>query len=127
MSEWTEYLEDLGASVIDAKQAADAAAATLKAAQDRFVDYAESLGTDAVLVSSTDGFIKVAVVRQERRTFDVATVREHFPLNVLAKVIRESVDPKAFDAAVTLGVVTTAEADKAIAKITEVKQVRIYE
>jgi hypothetical protein len=127
VSEWTERLEDLGASVIDAKQAADAAAATLKAAQDRFVDYAESLGTDAVLVSSTDGFIKVAVVRQERRTFDVATVREHFPLNVLAKVIRESVDPKAFDAAVTLGVVTTAEADKAIAKITEVKQVRIYE
>lgn len=127
MSEYTDRLEDLAVSVIDAKEAAEAAAAVLKAAQERFVDYADSLGTDTVSVSSTNGFIRVAVVRQERRTFDVATVREHFPLNVLGKVIRESVDPKAFDAAVTLGVVTATEADKAIAKITEVTQVRIHE
>ena len=119
----SEHLEGLAVRVILAKRVAEESAAALKAAQDAFAGYAEVIGEDSVLVDDT----KVAVVRSERRTFDVATVREHFPLNVLGKIIRESVDPKAFDAAVAIGVVTEAEADKAVAKITEVRQVRVYD
>jgi hypothetical protein len=123
MSTITSHLTGLAAEVIAAKRAAESATAALKAAQDAFAEQADLFGHDSVLVDGT----KVAVVRQERRTFDVESVREHFPLNVLAKVIRESVDPKAFDAAVTIGVVTAAQADKAVAKVTEVTQVRVYD
>jgi hypothetical protein len=73
----------------------------------------------------TDEGLRVAVEHRPRRTIDLDVLKENLPLAIVAEVIKESVDTKAFDAAVELGAITFTVADKAITVKTST-QVRVY-
>lgn len=109
-------------AIIEARRAADAAEKALKAAQAAFVDAAEQAGVEYV---ETDDGIRVAVEHRPRRTIDLSVLKDNLPLAVVAEVIKESVDTKAFDAAVELGAIAEGVADKAVTVKTST-QVRVY-
>jgi len=109
-------------AVIEARRAAADAEATLKNAQAAFITAADEAGVEYV---ETDDGLRVAVEHRPRRTIDLAVLRDNLPLAIVAEVIREAVDPKAFDAAVELGAIGEAVADKAVTVKTST-QVRVY-
>ena len=109
-------------AVIEARRAADAAEKALKEAQAAFMDAAAAAGVEYV---ETEDGIRVAVEHRPRRTIDLSVLRENLPLAIVGEVIKESVDTKAFDAAVELGAITHTVADKAVTVKTST-QVRVY-
>ena len=109
-------------AIIEARRAAAAADDALKAAQAEFITAAENAGIEFV---ETDEGIRVAVEHRPRRTINLDVLKENLPLAVVAEVIKEGVDTKAFDAAVELGAISEGVADKAITVKTST-QVRVY-
>jgi hypothetical protein len=109
-------------AVIEARRAAVAADEALRAAQAEFIAAAETLGIEYV---ETDEGIRVAVEHRPRRTIDLDVLKENLPLAIVADIIKEGVDNKAFDAAVELGVIAENVADKAVTVKTST-QVRVY-
>ena len=109
-------------AIIQARRAAAAAEDALKAAQTEFVAAAEAAGIEFV---ETDEGIRVAVEHRPRRTINLDVLKENLPLAVVAEVIKEGVDTKAFDAAVELGAISEGVADKAVTVKTST-QVRVY-
>jgi hypothetical protein len=109
-------------AIIEARRAATEAEAALKAAQAEFIAAAEDAGVEYV---ETDEGIRVAVEHRPRRTINLDVLKENLPLAIVAEVIKEAVDTKAFDAAVELGAITNTVADKAITVKTST-QVRVY-
>ena len=109
-------------AIILARREADAADKALKAAQAAFITAADAAGVEYV---ETDEGLRVAVEHRPRRTIDLDVLKENLPLAIVAEVIKESVDTKAFDAAVELGAITFTVADKAITVKTST-QVRVY-
>jgi hypothetical protein len=99
-----------------------AADEALRAAQAEFIAAAETLGIEYV---ETDEGIRVAVEHRPRRTIDLDVLKENLPLAIVADIIKEGVDNKAFDAAVELGVIAENVADKAVTVKTST-QVRVY-
>lgn len=109
-------------AIIAARRAAAAAEDALKAAQAEFLAAAEAVGVEYV---ETDEGIRVAVEHRPRRTINLDVLKENLPLAVVAEVIKEGVDNKAFDAAVELGAISEGVADKAVTVKTST-QVRVY-
>jgi hypothetical protein len=109
-------------AIIEARRAAAAADDALKAAQAEFITAAENAGIEFV---ETDEGIRVAVEHRPRRTINLDVLKENLPLAVVAEVIKEGVDTKAFDAAVELGAISDGVADKAVTVKTST-QVRVY-
>jgi hypothetical protein len=111
------------AAVVNARRAAVAAEKALKEAQDAFLTAAADADVEYVELDA-DG-LRVAVEHRPRRTINLDVLKEHLPLAVVAEVIKEGVDTKAFDAAVELGAIAAPVADKAITVKTST-QVRVY-
>lgn len=109
-------------TVVEARRAAHAAEQELKAAQAAFVAAAEAAGVEYV---ETEDGIRVAVEHRPRRSIELDVLKENLPLAVVATVIKESVDAKAFDSAIELGAITEDVADKAVTVKTST-QVRVY-
>ena len=109
-------------AIIEARRAAAAADDALKAAQAEFITAAENAGIEFI---ETDEGIRVAVEHRPRRTINLDVLKENLPLAVVAEVIKEGVDTKAFDAAVELGAISDGVADKAVTVKTST-QVRVY-
>ncbi len=109
-------------AVVEARRAAAAAEDALKAAQADFISAADAVGVEYV---ETDDGIRVAVEFRPRRTINLDVLKENLPLAVVAEVIKEGVDTKAFDAAVELGAISEGVADKAVTVKTST-QVRVY-
>lgn len=110
------------ATMIEARRAAAAAEEALKAAQAEFIAAATDAGVEYV---ETEDGIRVAVEHRPRRTINLDVLKENLPLAVVAEVIKEGVDTKAFDAAVELGAISDTVADKAVTVKTST-QVRVY-
>lgn len=109
-------------AVIEYRRLAAEADAALKEATAAFIEAAEAAGVEYV---ETEDGIRVAVEHRPRRTIDLNVLRENLPLAIVAEVIKESVDTKAFDAAVELGTIKDDLADKAVTVKTST-QVRVY-
>lgn len=123
MSHSPASLIPTAAAVVNARRAAVAADKALKEAQDAFLTAAAD--ADVEYVELDDDGLRVAVEHRPRRTIDLSVLKEHLPIAVVADLIKEAVDTKAFDAAVELGAVTDTVADKAITVKTST-QVRVY-
>lgn len=109
-------------AIIEARRAADAADKALKAAQAAFITAADAAGVE--YVETAEG-LRVAVEHRPRRTINLDVLKENLPLAIVAEIIKEAVDTKAFDAAVELGAITHTVADKAVTIKTST-QVRVY-
>lgn len=108
--------------LIVAREAAKQAEEAKKAAEALFIAVAEQAG---VTVHETDNGIRIAVENRPRREFDVSVLAECLPVEVVAQVLKEAIDPKAFDNAVGAGVIPVTVADKAVTT-TFTTQVRVY-
>jgi hypothetical protein len=115
-------LNNATAAVVEARRAAHAADEALKVAQASFIEAAEAVGVEYV---ETDEGIRVAVEHRPRRSIDLSVLKDNLPLAVVAEVIKEAVDTKAFDAAVELGSIKDDVAEKAVTVKTST-QVRVY-
>jgi hypothetical protein len=109
-------------AVVEARRVSVAAERARKAAEAAFVAAAAAEGIEAV--DLPEG-LRVAIEHRPRRSFDADTVREYVGLNVLREVMREVVDPKAFDAAVLSGLIAPEIADRATTTAYST-QVRVY-
>jgi hypothetical protein len=105
-----------------AREAAKQAEEAKKAAEGIFLALAEAEG---VSECETAEGIRVSVEHRPRREFDVSVLAELLPVEVVAQVLKEAIDPKAFDNAVGAGVIPMTVADKAVTT-TYSTQVRVY-
>ena len=69
--------------------------------------------------------VRVAVEERPRRSFDMDILAKNLSATVLATLLKEAVDPSAFDSAVQCGIVPTIVAVEAT-KISYSTQVRVY-
>jgi hypothetical protein len=110
------------ANLLAAREAAKAAEEAKRAAEAIFCTVAEANGLTEV---ETPEGVRVAVEHRPRRDIDVAVLAEHLAVDTLASLLKEVIDPKAFDAAVARGEVSDEVADKAVTT-TFSTQVRVY-
>jgi hypothetical protein len=105
-----------------AREAAKQADEAKKAAEALFLTVAEAMGQDEV---ETPEGIRVRVENRPTRTFDVSVLAELLPVDTVAQVLKEAIDPALFDAAVLAGLISEQVADKAITTKYST-QVRVY-
>lgn len=117
MSVLTKIAEDLLALREAAKKAEEAK----RDAEAIFIALAEAEGVDMVEI---DG-IRLSVENRPRRDINVSVLAEFLPVELVAQVLKEVVDPKAFDHAVGAGLIDPKVADKAVTT-TYSTQVRVY-
>lgn len=108
--------------LIAAREAAKQAEEAKKAAEAIFLTVAEAEG---ITECETPDGVRVSVEHRPRREFDVSVLAELLPVEIVAQVLKEAIDPKAFDHAVGAGVIPTTVADKAVTT-TYSTQVRVY-
>lgn len=108
--------------LLAARAEAERAERAKRDAEALFLAAAEAAGVTEV--ETAEG-IRVAVEQRPRRTFDVSVLAEHLPVEIVAQVLKEAVDPKAFDNAVGAGLIDPTIADKAVA-VDYSTQVRVY-
>ena len=105
-----------------AREAAKQADEAKKAAEALFITVAEANGLDEV---ETPEGIRVSVENRPTRSFDVSTLAALLPVDIVAQVLKEAIDPALFDAAVTSGLIPEVVADKAVTTKYST-QVRVY-
>lgn len=115
-------LYDATEAVLAAREAFTAAEAAKKAAEAAFIDACDAAGVD--FVETSDG-LRVAVEHRPTRKIDVDVLTEHLAADVLDRVLKMTVDTKAFDAAVKVALIDDEVADKAVT-VTTSTQVRVY-
>lgn len=108
--------------LLEAREAAKRAEEAKKAAEALFLRVAEAEGVTEM--ETPDG-IRVAVENRPTRTFDVSMLALLLPVDTVAQILKEAVDPTAFDAAVRMGMIGQDVA--ALATTTKYStQVRVY-
>lgn len=105
-----------------AREAAKQADEAKKAAEALFLTVAEAAGLDEV---ETPEGIRVRVENRPTRSFDVSVLAALLPVDIVAQVLKEAIDPALFDAAVTAGLIPEVVADKAVTTKFST-QVRVY-
>jgi len=105
-----------------AREAAKQADEAKKAAEALFITVAEAAGLDEV---ETPEGIRVRVENRPTRSFDVSVLAALLPVDIVAQVLKEAIDPALFDAAVTSGLIPEVVADKAVTTKFST-QVRVY-
>jgi len=105
-----------------AREAAKQADEAKKAAEALFITVTEANGLDEV---ETPEGIRVSVENRPTRSFDVSTLAALLPVDIVAQVLKEAIDPALFDAAVTSGLIPEVVADKAVTTKYST-QVRVY-
>lgn len=109
-------------SLIELREAAKQADEAKREAEAVFIALAQAEGIDSV---ETDAGIRISVENRPRRDIDVSVLAEFLPVELVAQVLKEVVDPKAFDNAVGAGLIDPEVADKAVTT-TYSTQVRVY-
>lgn len=108
--------------LLAAREAAKKADEAKKAAEALFLNLAEQAGLTEY---ETPEGIRVAVENRPRRDIAVNVLAEFLPVEIVAQVLKEAVDPTAFDHAVGAGLIPTDIAEKAVTT-TYSTQVRVY-
>lgn len=108
-----------------ARAAAEAAAAVLAAAESTLKETFARSGVTSAIVDDT----KVSVVSGERAAYDAEILGDLFLDDVIdaatfAKVTKTAIDGRKFKAAVEVGIIEPAVADK-VTKVTAYEQVRV--
>lgn len=109
-------------ALIDMRETAKKADEAKREAEAMFIALAQAEGVDTL---ETDEGIRVSVENRPRRDIDVSVLAEFLPVELVAQVLKEVVDPKAFDNAVGAGLIHPEVADKAVTT-TYSTQVRVY-
>ncbi len=115
-------LYDATEAVLAAREAFAAAEAAKRSAEVVFMDACEAAGV--TFVETSDG-LRVAVEHRPTRKIDLDVLTEHLAADVLDRVLKATVDTKAFDAAVKVALIPAEVADKAVT-VTTAPQVRVY-
>ena len=110
------------ANLLAARDAAKIAETNKKEAESLFLAIAEIAGLTEI--ETADG-VRIAVENRPRRDFDVSVLATLLPVEIVAQVLKEAIDPKAFDNAVGAGLISATIADKAVVT-TYSTQVRVY-
>lgn len=92
-----------------------------KQAEATIVELFVEMGIDCFESNS----VRVAVEDRPRRSFDMDVLAKNLSATVLATLLKEAIDPTAFDSAVQCGVVPSFVADEAT-KVSYSTQVRVY-
>lgn len=112
-------------NLLNAREQFAAAEAAKKAAEAAFVALAQAQGITEVELTEDGKTVRVAVENRPRREFDVSILAQYLPVELVAQLLKEVIDPKAFDNAVGAGLVPEDIAQKAVT--TEYStQVRVY-
>lgn len=110
-------------ALIQAREAAKQADEAKKAAEAMFRACAEQAG---ITEHETPEGVRVAIeTRPNPRVISVEVLAEHLTAEIVASVLKEAIDPKAFDAAVKTGIISEDIADKAVTQ-TYREEVRVY-
>ncbi len=110
-------------ALIEAREAARLADEAKKAAEAMFRACAEQAGLTEY--ETAEG-VRIAVeTRPNPRVISVQVLAEHLSADIVAGVLKEAIDPKAFDAAVTAGIIDPTIAEKAVTQ-TYREEVRVY-
>lgn len=115
-------IAELTEAVIAKREEARVADEAKKQAEAEFITALEAAGL--TYVETPEGK-RVAVEARPRRKFDVGVLADYLAAEVLALVLKEEVDPKALDAAVTAHQIDPLIAEKATT-VTYSTQVRVY-
>jgi hypothetical protein len=91
-------------------------------AETLFLAAADAAGLTEI---ETTAGVRVAIEHRPRRTFDVSVLAENLPVEIVAQVLKEAIDPQAFDNAVGAGLIDATIADKAVT-VDYSTQVRVY-
>lgn len=110
------------ALLLTARAEAQRAEQAKREAEELFLAAAEAAGVTEV--ETVDG-VRVAVEARPRRTIDMGVLTDNLPVGIVAQVLKEAVDPKAFDHAVGAGLIAAEIADKAVT-VEYSTQVRVY-
>jgi hypothetical protein len=115
-------LQTAATHLLQAREAAKKADEAKKAAEALFLTVADAEGISEY--ETTEG-IRVSVEHRPTRSFDVSVLAALLPVDTVAQVLKEAVDPAAFDAAVLSGLIAEQVADKAVTTKFST-QVRVY-
>lgn len=115
-------LQTAANQLLQAREAAKQAEEAKKAAEALFLTVADAEGISEY---ETPEGIRVSVEHRPTRAFDVSVLAALLPVDTVAQVLKEAVDPTAFDAAVLSGLIAEEVADKAVTTKYST-QVRVY-
>lgn len=112
----------LATQLLAAREIARKAEETKKEQEAAFIAHLAEIGIDHY---DTPEGVRISVEERPRRDFAVNILAEFLPVEIVAQVLKEAVDPKAFDNAVGAGLISPEIADKATTT-TYSTQVRVY-